>query len=121
MRRGGEHPILGHYAGGCSLKDDYSLSSQNPFKYSSQLRNIKQLSSNESKLIEDRASISSMKFDGNLELNDSSPSTEMNKDQFFQAVLDNINFYGLHTFFYLPFDGKMMSLIKISTSLRLIR
>ena len=112
MRRGGKHPILGHYAGGCPIDDNYKLSKINPFKYTSQLRTVKQLSSNETRLIDDRASVSSMKFDGNLELHESLPSTEMNKEQFFQAVSDNINFYGLQTFFYLPFDGKMRYLVK---------
>ena len=112
MRRGGNHPILGYYAGGCPINDNYKLSKMNPFKYTSQLRSVKQLLSNEMRLIDDCASVSSMKFDGNLELNDSSPSTEMNKEQFFQAVSDNINFYGLQTFFYLPFDSKMTYLVK---------
>ena len=84
MRRSGKHPILGYYAGGCPINDNYKLSKMNPFKYTSQLRSVKQLSSNETRLIDDRASVSSMKFDGNLELNDSSPSTEMNKEQFFK-------------------------------------
>ena len=112
MRRGGKHPILGYYAGGCPINDNYELSRTNPFKYTSQLRSVKQLSSNETRLIDDRASVTSMKFDGSLELNESSPSTEMNKEQFFQAVSDNVNFYGLQTFFYLPFDRKMTYLVK---------
>ena len=112
MRRGRKHPILGHYAGGCPIDDNYKLSKVNPFKYTSQLRTVKQLSNNETRLIDDCASVSSMKFDGNLELNESLPSTEMNKEQFFQAVSNNINFYGLQTFFYLPFDGKMRYLVK---------
>ena len=86
MRRGGRHPILGYYAGGCPINDDYKLLKVNPFKYTSQLRNVKQLSSNETKLIDDRASVSSMKFDRNLELNNSSPSTDMNKERFFKQI-----------------------------------
>ena len=112
MKRGAKHPVLGYYIGGCSINDNYKLSHPNPFKYTSQLRNVKQLSSNKIKLIDNRSSISTMKFDGNLELTKSSPLTEMNKDQFFEAVSDNMNYFGLHTFFYLPFKGKMMNLIK---------
>ena len=106
MRRGGRHPILGCYAGGCPINDNYKLSKMNPFKYTSQLRSVKQLSSNETRLIDVCASASSMKFDRNLELNNFSPSTKMNKEQFFQAVSNNVNFYGLQTFFYLPLTVK---------------
>ena len=103
MRRGGKHPILGYYAGGCPINDNYELSRTNPFKYTSQLRSVKQLSSNETRLIDDRASVTSMKFDGSLELNESSPSTEMNKEQFFQAVSDNVNFLWSSNFLLLTF------------------
>ena len=112
LKRGAEHPIFGYYVGGCPINEEYKLSRPNPFKYTSQLRNVKQLSNNETKLIDNRSSTSTMKFDGNLELTESSPSTEMNKDQFFEAVSDHVNLFGLHTFFYLPFEGKMMNLIK---------
>ena len=36
----------------------------------------------------------------------------MNKDEFFKAFSDNVKYFGLQTFFYLQFDGKMMNLIK---------
>ena len=57
MRRGAKHPVLGYYADGCPINDNYKLSQPNSFKYTSQLRNVKQLSSNETKLIDNRASL----------------------------------------------------------------
>ena len=113
IKRGGKHPILGDSIGGASLTNDYKLSKPNPYKFTSQLRSIKQLSINESKLREERNNISTMKFDGNLELSESSSSTELDKEQFFQSVNENINFYGLQTFFFLPdSSGDMKSLMK---------
>ena len=90
--------MLGYYAGSCPINDNYKLPEMNPFKYTSQLRSVKQLSSNKTRLTDDCASVSSMKFDGNLELNESSPSTKMNKEQFFPA--DNFYVYKL-SFTYL--------------------
>ena len=112
IKRGGTHPVLGNYLGGCELDNDYHLVNSNSYKYTSQLRTIKQLSANENKLREDRNSISILKFDGKLELTSSSSSKEMDKEQFFQGVRENINFYGLQTFFYLPdSSGQMRCLI----------
>ena len=105
MKRGAEHPVFGYYVGGCPINDNYQLSRPNPFKYTSQLQNVKQLLNNETKLINNHSSTSPMKFDGNLELTELSPLTEINKDQFFEAVSDTFNLFGLHTFFYLPFEG----------------
>lgn len=86
MRHGARHPSLGDYVGGCPLEDNYKLVNDHPFKYSSQLCNHKQLANNEKNLIKYRSSVSTMKFDGNLELNKQSPSTKMNKEQFFIRV-----------------------------------
>ena len=113
IKRGGNHPVLGDYLGGSSLNNNYRLTKANSYKYITQVRTIKQLSNNETKLREDRNSITTMKFDGNLELSKSSSSTELDKEQFFQCVNENVNFYGLQTFFYLPDStNEMRYLIK---------
>ena len=115
IKRGGNHPILGDYLGGSDLDDNYQLVKDNSYKYTSQLRNIKQLSANESKLREERNSVSTLKFDGNLETNKSSNSNEMDKEQFFQCVQEYINFYGLQNFFFLPDSTKQMrNLVKFT-------
>ena len=113
IKRGGNHLTLGSYLGGCDLDDDYCLVKPNSYKYTSQLRTLKQLSANETKLREDRNSILILKFDGKLELSSLATSKEMDKEQFFQSVLKNIAFYGLQTFFFLPdLSKKMKSLVK---------
>ena len=113
IKRGGNHPVLGNYLGGSDLNHEYKLVKKNSYKYTSQLRTVKQLSVNEGKLREERNSISTMKFDGKLELPESAGSTEMDKEQFFQGVQENINFYGLQTFFFLPdSSNEMRNLVK---------
>ena len=113
IKRGGTHPVLGTYLGVSDLDNEYRLMKKNSYKFTSQLRTVKQLSANETKLREERNSISTMKFDGKLELSDSSRSTEIDKEQFFQSVQENINFYGLQTFFFLPdTSNQMRNLVK---------
>ena len=102
IKRGGNHPVLGNYLGGSDLNNEYKLVKKNSYKYTSQLCTVKQLSVNEAKLREERNSILAMKFDGKLELPESAGLTEMDKEQFFQSVQENINFYGLQTFFFFP-------------------
>ena len=84
IKRGGKHPVLGNYLGGSDLNGKYCLTKTNSYKFTSQLRSVKQLSANETKLREEQNSISTMKFDGKLELTNSSSLTEMDKEQFFQ-------------------------------------
>ena len=113
IKRGGNHPVLGNYLGGSDLNHEYKLVKKNSYKYTWQLRMVKQLSVNEGKLREERNSISTMKFDGKLDLPESAGSTEMDKEQFFQGVQENINFYGLQTFFFLPdSSNEMRNLVK---------
>ena len=113
IKRGGNHPVLGNYLGGSDLNNEYKLIKKNSYKYTSQLCTVKQLSVNEAKLREEQNSILTMKFDGKLELPESAGSTEMDKEQFFQSVPENINFYGLQTFFFLPDSSKeMKNLVK---------
>ena len=78
MKRGGTHPVLGKYVGGSDLNDEYRLTKTNSYKFTSQLRNVKQLSANEGKLREERNSVSTMKFNGKLELSENSVSIKMN-------------------------------------------
>ena len=69
---------------------------------------MKQLSANETKLQEEQNGISTMNFDGNLEVLDSCASTTLDKEQLFQEVQENISFYALQTFLFLPDASKRM-------------
>ena len=85
IKRGGNHPVLGNYLGGSDLNHEYKLVKKNSYKYTSQLRMVKQLSVNEGKLREERNSILTMKFYGKLDLPESAGLTEMDKEHFFKA------------------------------------
>ena len=82
IKRGGNHPILGDYIGGADLDDKYCLIKNNSYRYTAQLRNIKQLSANQAKLMDERNSTTTMKFDGNLEPSKTNGSIEMSKEDF---------------------------------------
>ena len=59
------------------------------------------------------------KFNGKLEVSDSTSKIEMDKEDFFETLKDKVAFYGLHNFFYLPStDGTMLSLLTDSHALR---
>lgn len=117
IKRGGTHPILGDYLGGSKLNIEYKLIKKNSYKYISQLCNVKQLSANKTKLREERNSTSTLKFDGKLELTNSMNSNKMDKEQIFQCIQENIIFYGLQTFFYLPDLSNQMRNLVIFTHL----
>ena len=110
-KRGGEHPSLGYYMGGCALDDDYKLVKQRPFGQVTQLRSAKQLGINQSSLLSAKLDSSVMKFNGKLETL-CTDITKLDKDQFITAVKEKVRYYGLHNFFYLrgP-DGKMCYLL----------
>ena len=102
-RRDGKHPIYREYLGGSELDDNYSqkISGIRSFKYPSQLRNIKQLSVNQKTLMDAKKDVSMLKFDGMLELK-KDDSSQLDKEQFITALSDEVKYYGLQTFFFLP-------------------
>ena len=105
-RRGGNHPYHGIYMGGCGLNDRYELVRDKPYKFTAQLRNVKQMATNEQRLIDARVDSKITKVDGNLEV------TKAESNELDTAVKDQVSFYGLQNFFYLPGpDGVMTSLL----------
>jgi hypothetical protein len=110
-RRGGVHPDHGMYQGGSALDRGYRLVDPDNFGFTHQLRGIKQLASNENALIEARNS-ASKKFNGQLEIEPSNPTDELDKEQFVTSLSDLIEYYGLQTFYYLlDSGGRMVSLL----------
>ena len=115
-KRGGNHPVYGEYQGGSEIDDHYGqiISGARTFKYPSQLRNLKQLSSNQKTLMDNKKDISMIKFDGVLELSTDNIN-QLDKEQFIKAVADEVKYYGLQSFFSMPRDnGSMVSLVKES-------
>jgi hypothetical protein len=68
-KRGGIHPVYGLYIGGSPLGDDYKPKKEARvmYRFSSQRRNVKTISSIESALVNARDTITNLKFDGRLE------------------------------------------------------
>ena len=111
-KRGGTHPTFGIYLGGSGIDSDYNLLKSPSYKFTAQLRNMKQAGIGERALMNARDDSSVRKFNGKLEVSDSTSKTEMDKEDFFETLKDKVAFYGLHNFFYLPStDGTMLLLL----------
>ena len=102
----------GTYQGGSQLLDDYKhkISSSRTFKYTSQLRNLKQLSINQKTLMDARKDTNMIKFDGKLEVSNDD-SAQLDKEQFINAVADEVKYYGLESFFSIPRENVTMASI----------
>ena len=109
-KRGGLHPNFGAYVGGASLDDTYHLTEADSYFYASQVRTLKQTALNETTLKGDMIDTSKPKFDGKLQLGISS-STELDKERFISFLKQNVGYYGLETFFYLPDNGAVVNLL----------
>lgn len=113
-RRGGIHPVYGVFLGGSAMKDDYRLSSPD-FHCVSQLRSIKQLQIIQNTLEQARNSLTSIKFHGNVEIDDAKATTELDKNHFVKKVEQLVETYGFQGFFYMKaMDGSMVSLLSHS-------
>ena len=71
-------------------------------RFMSQVRDLKILNSVEQRLQNRRNDTSNLKFDGKLDTDVATSSTELNKTAFEDELKDLINQLGLETFFYLP-------------------
>jgi hypothetical protein len=110
-KRGGLHPIFGAFLGGSRMDETYHLVTPK-FHCVSQLRTVKQLQAIQTSLEQARDSTTSLKFHGNLELDDLKTTTELDKKNFIKRVDRLVETYGLQGFFYMKaLDGKMVSLL----------
>jgi hypothetical protein len=110
-KRGGIHPIFGAFVGGGAMTADYKL--DNPvFRCVSQLRTVKQLQNIQTSLEQARDNTASLKFHGNLEIDDTKVNTELDKKNFVEKVELLVETHGFHSFFYMKgADNKMYSLL----------
>ena len=97
--RGGLHPIYGLFMGGSELNDDYTLKTNTPYKFTTQLRNSKQSSSSEQMLMKRRSDATAITFKGNLEVSETC-ITEYDKENFITALKEQVAFYELHSLFF---------------------
>lgn len=84
-KRGGVHPIYGVFLGGGPMNDQYCIDSPD-FHCVSQLRSVKQLQIIQTQLEQARDSISSIKFHGNLDIDESKTVTELDKTHFIKKA-----------------------------------
>ena len=98
--------------GGSELNDNYTLKTNTPYKFTTQLRNSKQSSSSEQMLIKRHSDATAIIFKGNLEVSETC-ITEYDKENFITALKEQVAFYGLHSLFSMPdSSGKMHSLVE---------
>jgi hypothetical protein len=106
-KRGGIHSRYDTFVGGCAMDDHYRLINPRSYKFTTQLRNSKATASLEKTLMSARNDASSIKFNGKLELTDTTTETaELDKEQFIAALKDKVKFHGVQTFFYFFFFVK---------------
>ena len=111
-RRGGDD-IHGVYMGGAPLDRRYVSSKAKSYHATSQLRTIKASSLNEAALNKQLRDTSFLKFDGKLEVDNADAVTELNKEEFLEAVKEVVKRYGLESFFYMPnSQDKMTNIVE---------
>ena len=111
-RRGGDD-IHGVYMGGAPLDRWYVSSKAKSYRATSQLRTIKASSLNEAALNKQLRDTSFLKFDGKLEVDNEDAVTELNKEEFLEAVKEVVKRYGLESFFYMPnSQDKMTNIVE---------
>ena len=71
---------------------------------------MKQAGIGERALMNARDDSSVRNFNGKLNNSDSTTKSEMDKEDFFDALKDKVAFYGLHNFFYLPSPDELYCL-----------
>jgi hypothetical protein len=105
-RRGGSS-FHGTYLGGCLFDTDYKPIKKPKMAYTTQIRTTKQMGVNQKFLMDAMNNSALMKFDGKLEVIETT-SNELDKEQFTASVKNNMRYYGLQTWFYLPSPANKM-------------
>ena len=107
-KRRGIHQIYGVYLERSGLDNEYRLVKVNSYKFTSQLRNVKQAGISERTLMNSRENSSLYKFNGKLEVLTTTGTSEMDKEDFIEYLKDKTSYYGLQYYFYLPNSDKKM-------------
>jgi len=110
-KRGGFDATFGAYMGGGTMDSSYKIVSSE-FNCVSQLRSIKQLQIIQSTFDQACDNTTVPKFHGNIELEDSKLSTELDKKNFVKKLDRLVEAHGFQGFFYSKVsDGKIYSLL----------
>ena len=113
-RRGGVHYGYGEFLGGSALTIDYKLAGPDNMNYRSinQTRSIKVVTAFEGAINKRRDEVTNLKFNGKLDTNAASSTTELNKTSFEYELTRLIANLGLQTFFYAP-DSEKKNMVYI--------
>ena len=100
---GGIHPIYGMFIGGSALNDAYEVSTgdNSLYRFSTQRRHEKTITSIERVLREARDSTTGIKFNGTLEPTVGTPTTEIGKERFIKLLKKRVKEYGQQTFYWI--------------------
>jgi hypothetical protein len=113
-KRGGIHPIYGKFIGGAKLDDEYKLVQGNNslYRFSTQRRHEKTISSIERALRESRDSTTAIKFNGTLEPTDGN-ANEIGKERFVALLKKRVKEHGQQTFYWIrDTDSKLVDLFE---------
>ena len=113
-KRGGIHPTYGKFIGGSKLNNSYEAvgASNSLYRFSTQRRHEKTISSIERALRESRDSTTTIKFNGTLEPATGN-STEIGKERFVTLLKKRVKEHGLQTFYWIrDIDGKVVELFE---------
>jgi hypothetical protein len=89
--RGGIHPVHGIFLVGNPVKDDWSSAGR--YRYTLQRRGDKHVTKVEQNIVNDRDSISILKFHGTLKV-DATAVNELDKDQFVRSIQHTVREHG---------------------------
>jgi hypothetical protein len=97
------------------LNNEYRISSPD-FHCVSQLRSVKQLQLIQTSLDQTRDSLTTLKFQGNVDIDPVKATTELDKNHFLKRLERLVDTYGFQGFFYMrsTTDGNMVSLLSHS-------
>ena len=120
-KRGGIHSTYGKFIGGSKLNNNYEIieGDNSLYRFSTQRRHEKTITSIERVLREARDNTSAIKFNGTLE-----PTTgnvnKIGKERFFALLKKRVTEYGQQTFYWLrDSDGKVVDLFEHSHRFKL--
>ena len=114
-QRGGIHTTYGIFIGGAQLDDTYHLlPNRSAYRFSTQRCHEKTIASIEQKLRDARDSVTTVKFNGQLEAT-AGLSTEIGKEKFISMLKEKVKEHGQQTFYAIKDnDGTVVDLFEHS-------
>ena len=101
-KRGGIHPTYGEFIGGAKIDDNYRIvkGDNNLYRFSTQRRHEKTITSIERALREARDNVTDIKFNGTLEPT-SGNANEISKERFVTLLKKKVKEHGQHSFYHI--------------------